>query len=190
MWPGIRPPAPAIARTGGSRIALTPSLPRYIWTSHQPAKRHRGHRVAMRDAHRPSMSGGVFGSKSSGNGVTAGGRFSAGAGVARPVSTQRSLPMVPLRCRQSGVSLVPADQASPLVCAVLAHIAATLVCRNSKAMRLEAAEVRSRSLSAVQGRHAQRAGDRVARTMKVSGPSRSLEVRCRRRTHALLAAAA
>ena len=144
----------------------------------------------MRDAHRPNIPRGVFGSTSCGYGATAAGRFPAGARVERRVSTQRTPPVVALRCRQVGVSLVPADQASPLVNAVLAHVVAMIMCRRSKAMRMEATEGRSRSLSTVQGRHAQMAGDRVARRMKESGPIRSPEMRCGRRTRALLAAAA
>lgn len=50
---------------------------------------------------------GVFGSKSCSNGVTAAEWFPAGAGVARRVSTQRTLPAVAPSCRQAGVGLVP-----------------------------------------------------------------------------------
>ena len=115
-------------------------------------------------------------------------RISAGVGVPRRVQTQRTPPVVALRCREAEVRPVPTDQVSPLVGTVLAYVIATLACRSSKAMRAEAKESCGRSPSAVRGRQARRAGGRVASPTKGSVPSRSLGKRCRRRTHALIAA--
>ena len=58
--------------------------------------------------------------------------------------------------------LVPADQVSLMVSAVLDDVTATLVGRSSQAMRAEATESRGRSPSAGRGRHPQPAGGRVA----------------------------
>ena len=137
----------------------------------------------------PSMPQGAFGPNSCRKGITVAGRFSAGVGAARWVPTQRTLPVVALRCRQAGVRPVHADQVRPLVGAVMAHVIATPVCRSSKAMRAEATESCGRRPSAVRGRHAKRAVGRVASRTKGSGASRSSGMQNQGRTHARLAAA-
>jgi len=107
-----------------------------------------------------------------------------GAVRADTANTARCCPAL----SSASVRPVPADQVSPLVGAVLAHVIATPVCRSSKAMRAEATESCGRRPRTVQERYAQRVVGRVASRIRGSGPSRSLGMRGQRRTHTLLAA--